>query len=101
SIPLNPLNTFPRGSQAVLSYEVGGLSAGTSYTTRIAVRKFGADSTHNVISITFPTTAHGLRELISKELGLANLSPGRYLLVLTASTGTESAERTRRIVIGR
>lgn len=77
------------------------MSPGTPYTTRIAVRKFGADSTHNVISIAFPTTARGARDLISKELGLANLSPGRYLLVLTVSDGARTAERTRRIVIGR
>ena len=101
TIPLNPLNEYPRGSMAVLSYEVGGLTPGSTFTTRIAVRKFGADSSHNAISIAFPTTAAQARELISKGLGLGNLNPGRYLLVLTVSDGTHAAERTRRIVVGR
>jgi GWxTD domain-containing protein len=101
TIPLNPLNEYPKGSTAVLSYEVGGLTPGSSYTTRIAVRKFGADSSHNAIAITFPTTATQSRELISKGLGLGNLNPGRYLLVLTVDDGTHAAERTRRIVVGR
>ena len=57
TIPLNPLNEYPKGSTAVLSYEVGGLAPGSTFTTRIAVRKFGADSSHNAISIAFPTTA--------------------------------------------
>ena len=101
TIPLNPLNEYPKGSTAVLSYEVGGLSPGSTFTTRIAVRKFGTDSSHNVISISFPTTATQPRELISKELGLGNLSAGRYLLVLTVNDGTHAVERTRRIVIAR
>ncbi|HET7025066.1 MAG TPA: GWxTD domain-containing protein, partial [Gemmatimonadales bacterium] len=101
TIPLNPLNDYSKGSSAVLSYEVGGLAPGASYTTRIAVRKFGADSAHNAISISFPSVAANSRELISKELGLGNLDRGRYLLILTVSDGTHAVERTRRIVVGR
>ncbi|MGH7592168.1 MAG: hypothetical protein ACREL2_12095, partial [Gemmatimonadales bacterium] len=101
TIPLNPLNEYPKGSTATLSYEVGGLTPGASYTTRIEVRKFGADSAHNAISISFPAVASGTRELISKGLGLGNLGGGRYLLILTVSEGTRSAEQTRRIVVGR
>ncbi|MGB7213283.1 MAG: hypothetical protein WBC97_11740, partial [Gemmatimonadales bacterium] len=101
TIPLNPLNEYPKGSTAVLSYEVGGLMPGASYTTRIEVRKFGADSAHNAISISFPSVASNSRELISKGLGLGNLARGRYLLILTVSDGTQTAEQTRRIVIAR
>lgn len=101
TVPLNPLNTFSRGSTAVLSYEVGGLRPGVPYSTRIAVRKFGADSTHNVISIAFPATPRDTRELISKDLGLGNLAPGRYLLVVSVTDGSRTVERTRRIVVGR
>lgn len=101
TIPLNPLNDYPKGSTAVLSYEVGGLTPGGTFTTRIAVRKFGADSSQNVVSIAFPTTATQSRDLISKALGLGNLSVGRYLLVLTVSDGAHTAERTRRIVVSR
>lgn len=99
TIPLNPLNTYPKGSTAVLSYEVGGLTAGGSYTARIGVRKFGADSAHNLIAITFPSTATGGRELISRGLGLGALASGRYLLVLTVTNGAHTAQRTRRLVI--
>ncbi|MGB7211342.1 MAG: GWxTD domain-containing protein [Gemmatimonadales bacterium] len=101
TIPLNPLNAYPKRSTAVLSYEVGGLTPGGSYTTRIAVRRFEADSAHNVISISFPSVASDPRELISKGLGLGNLDRGRYLLILTVSDGTQTVERTRRIVVGR
>ena len=101
TIPLNPLNEYPKGVTATLSYEVGGLTPGVDYSTRIAVRKFGADSTHNLIAIDFPNVATTSRALLIRALGLGNLSPGRYLLVLTLRQGPRTVTRSRRLVIGK
>ena len=100
-IPLNPLNTFPKGSNATLSYELGGLTPGQPLTTRLTVRKFGEDSTHNLISLSFTDVAAASRTLMTKGLGLATLGNGRYLLTLAITQGTTTVERTRRVVVGR
>ena len=41
TVVFNPLRTFKRSEDMELYYEVEGLSAGTAYTVRIAVRKQG------------------------------------------------------------
>jgi hypothetical protein len=99
-IPLNPLNTFPRGAPTTLSYELGGLTVGQPYATRLTVRKFGTDSTHALISLAFTDVATAPRQLLTRGLALGALPKGRYLLTVSVGQAGGTVERTRRVVVG-
>jgi tetratricopeptide (TPR) repeat protein len=85
-VPLNPLNTYPRGADAELFYEVGGLLTGTSYSITMAVRKEGdKPDTKPAVEAGFEFTATEPYQQVTRGLGLANLTPGAYLLQVTVT----------------
>jgi hypothetical protein len=88
TVPLNPLLRFPRDGEAVLYYELYGLSQGAEVGTRIRIfnqggrsifrRLFG--SRGNVdLSYTTVTDAGG-RSRVRQTLNLRGLPPGQYRL---------------------
>jgi len=90
-VPLNPLMRYTRGATASLYYEVYGLPAGSAVETRVRVQRRGGRSIFKRLfgggggadlSYTTVTDAPG-RTRVRQQLGLADLSPGRYLLELT------------------
>ena len=90
-VPLNPLNAYPKGTDADLFYEVGGLQVDTGYHVTMAVRKAndGPDSKPAVQS-GFDFKAAASYQQVTRGLGLANLKPGAYLLQVTVrETGSE------------
>ena len=89
TVAFNPLRTFKKKESMELYYEVEGLSAGTEYTVRIAVRKqgggggllrkvFGGGSAQ--ISLKFEETASFPVTSTSRSLKLDKLKPGNYSL---------------------
>jgi GWxTD domain-containing protein len=89
TVVFNPLRTFKKQEDMELYYEVEGLSAGTEYTVRIAVRKqgggggllkkiFGGGSAQ--ISLKFEETASFPVTNTSRTLKLDKLKPGSYSL---------------------
>ncbi len=96
-VPLNPLNAYPRGSDADLFYELGGLSDGASYQVTMSVRRAEADRRDKpAVQSSFTLAATGPYQQVTRGVGLANLKPGAYLLEVTVrETGTER-EVTRR-----
>jgi hypothetical protein len=89
TVVFNPLRTFKRKEAMELYYEVEGLSAGTEYTVKIAVRKqggggglfrkvFGGGSAQ--ISLKFEETASFPVTSTSRSLKLDKLKPGNYVL---------------------
>ncbi|MFN8651298.1 MAG: tetratricopeptide repeat protein [Gemmatimonadales bacterium] len=96
-VPLNPLNAYPRGADADLFYEVGGLTGGGSYQVTTAVRKADADPKDKpALQSTFALTASAPYQLVTRGIGLANLKPGSYLLEVTVKEAGTTREVTRR-----
>jgi GWxTD domain-containing protein len=92
TVVFNPLLTFKKQDDMELYYEVEGLSAGTEYTVRIAVRKqgggggllrkvFGGGSAQ--ISLKFEETASFPVTSTNRSLKLDKLKPGNYTLEVT------------------
>lgn len=96
-VPLNPLNAYPKGADAELFYEVGGLKSGGSYQVSTAVRKADADPRDKpAVQASFAITATGSYQQVTRGIGLANLKPGAYLLEVTVKEAGSSREVTRR-----
>lgn len=83
-VVLNPLNAYPKGSNAELFYEVGGLKPGARYEATIAVRKPDdkVDS-KPAVEIFAPIDAQAEYQQVHQGLGLSQLKPGSYWLVVT------------------
>jgi GWxTD domain-containing protein len=91
AVPLHPLNSYPRGGEVEVYYQLAGLRQGVSYANRVEL--YGADDDVNKsprLSIGFETTASDARVEVSRTLGLKSLEPGRYRIRLTVRGGEES-----------
>lgn len=101
-ISLNPLNAFPKGADAELTYEVGGLVEEQRYAVLTTVRKSDdKPDARPLVQVGFEFAATQPYELVRRGLGLANLKPGNYLLtVIVRETGsTREVRRTRALNI--
>lgn len=101
-ISLNPLNAFPKGADAELTYEVGGLIEERRYAVLTTVRKSDdKPDARPLVQVGFEFAATQPYELVRRGLGLANLKPGNYLLtVIVRETGsTREVRRTRALNI--
>jgi tetratricopeptide (TPR) repeat protein len=96
-VALNPLNAYPRGINADLFYEAGGLTPGATYETTVAVRK--PDDKPNSKAAVEVTTSFEARtdyQQMSQGIGLSQLKPGNYWLVVTITPKGENAGVTRK-----
>lgn len=95
-IPLNPLNAFPRGSDAEMFYEVGGLIKGNSYEVSIAVRKPDDKATSKPLSeVSFTFDAEAEYQRVTRGIGLQQVKPGQYLLQVTVKEKGSDRSITR------
>jgi hypothetical protein len=97
-VPLNPLNAYPRGVDADLFYEIGGLLPGRSYSVTIAVRR-AEDKPKDkpAFQVGFELKATAAYERVTRSLGLGNIKPGNYvLLVQVRESGSEREVERRR-----
>ncbi len=90
-IPLNPLDAFPRNSDATLFHEIAGLVPGGTYQVSIAVRRSQDKPTAApLIAISFPFNAETAYYAVQRSIGLTQLKPGAYALTVTVrEDGTE------------
>lgn len=91
SVPLNPLNSYPKGGEAELYYQVAGLTAGSSFKTRVEL--FDADAPPEGkprLVISFDASSATTRSEVTRTLGLSSLLPGRYRLRVTLAQGDAS-----------
>jgi hypothetical protein len=95
-VRLNPLNAYPKGTDADLFYEIGGLVPGETYSVSIAVRRARdkADA-KPAFQVGFELTAEGPYQRVTRNLGLANLKPDSYLLVVAVNETGSSREVIR------
>jgi GWxTD domain-containing protein len=102
TVVFNPLRTYKRKEEMQLYYEVEGLSAGTEFTVRIAVRKqgggggifrkvFGGGGAQ--ISLKFDETASFPVTTTSRSLKLDKLKPGNYTLEVQVEDAQGRSDR--------
>lgn len=107
SVFFNPLETFPRDGDLEVYYELYGLTPGVDYRTTIEVSKQGGGVLRKVfgggggkISLSFQQVADGPVTRVSRTLGLQELDPGSYRLVLSLTgPGGLELERERRFEV--
>ncbi len=102
TVMFNPLKTFKRNEQMELYYEVEGLSSGTPYTVRIAVKReggggglfrkiFGGGGA--AISLKFDEQATFPVASSKRSLDLDRLKPGKYRLEVVVDDGQGRTDR--------
>jgi hypothetical protein len=93
---LNPLNAYPRGKDAELFYEIGGLLPGRTYSVNISLRQAGGKPGDKpAFQVGFDLTATTTYERVTRSLGLANLKPGGYVLAVQVREGGSEQAVTR------
>lgn len=96
-VALNPLNAYPRGGDADLFYEVGGLNSGSSYQVTTSVRKADDDAKDKpAVQSGFELKATADYQQVTRGIGLANLKPGAYVLQVAVKEVGSDREVTRR-----
>ncbi len=102
AVPLNPLNSYPKGSEAEVYYQVSGLTLRANYTSRLEL--FDAQMPAGGkprLTIGFDTPATADRSEVARTLGLKSLAPGRYRLQLTVTQGTAKTTALAWITVGK
>ena len=98
--PLNALGAYPAGGTAELYYEVHGLKSGDAYRTTIAVRSPTARAKEGIRILSIDR-ATGLVTHVRKSLGLQQLKPGSYQLIVTISANGRQATREQPLLVSR
>jgi GWxTD domain-containing protein len=102
TVVFNPLRTFKRNQDMELYYEVEGLSSGTQYTVRLAVRKQGGSGGlfrkifgggGAAISLKFDDQATFPVASSHRTLNLDRLKPGKYTLEVLVDDGNGRTDR--------
>ena len=96
--PLNYPNGWFPGEAAELFFEVRGVADRTAYQTIVEVRPVGGKA-EAAIRIQSTDPASGEVTRVRKTLGLTQLAPGRYTLVVTVEYQGKQASREREILI--
>ena len=100
AFPLNVLDAWTAGGTARLFYEVRGLQPGEEYRTLVELTPV-SDTRRAIVRFVTNDRAGGVVDHVRKSLGLEQLKPGRYRLTVTVSHGSQSAARSRDLVIGK
>lgn len=96
-VTLNPLDSYRKGGEADLFYEIGGLNAGSTYQVTSSVRQARSDPQKKPeVQSGFEIAASGPYQAVTRGIGLANLKPGAYLLEVTVTEVGSTRSVTRR-----
>lgn len=99
-VALNPLNTFTKGEEAEIYSQLRGLRPGHRYATRLAFFSTADPPTHAArLSIGASFTARAPWQELQQKLGLRNLEPGHYRVVLTVSGTGVIAEAVAWLIV--
>ena len=91
SVPLNPLNAYPKGGTAEVYYQLSGLTVGDTYDSRFEFYKAGETGKPARLKLAFKEQAPATRGEMTRSLGLANLDPGQYQVRFVISGGGHEA----------
>jgi hypothetical protein len=96
--PLNTLGAWPERGEAELWFQIRGLPAGTPYRATIEVIPTEQGRKER-ISIASNEISEGPVTIVRRTLGLQQLRPGTYRLVVTIQAGDQSASREQEVLI--
>jgi hypothetical protein len=102
---INPLHSFARKQAMELYAELGGLAVGAVYRIDISVARLNSNGEiagKGTVALKFGVDAKKAMavDVIRREVSLARLSPGDYLVALTVSTAAgEHATRQQRFTV--
>jgi hypothetical protein len=99
AIALNPTGGYARAVPIEIYYEVGGVTPGERYRTRVEVSE--EKNGRNRIAVDFDEDADQQVQQVRRTLRLDSLKPGRYLLTVTLqpSTGGPPVRRMSRLTV--
>ena len=98
AFPLNVLGAWTPAGAAEVYYEVRGLAASQEYHVVVEVR--GVDTKQaNVVRVESADRAVGPVTRVRKSLGLGQLKPGAYRVIVSVDAGGHQATRERRILV--
>ena len=104
---INPLHTYSRKSALALYAEIGGLAPGAAYHTDIEVVRVGSHGERlgkeaQSVRLGFDARKSNPVDGMKREISLAKLALGDYVLIVTVSTSAgERATRERRFTVVR
>lgn len=101
TVPLNPANSYVRGSEATLYYQLTGLRTGQRYQTRVEFIEAARADDRPALSLTFTDNASDSRMEVLREVGLKNLKPGRYRVRVTVSGDEASTSETAWLTVAK
>ncbi len=96
--PVNALGAWTVGGSAELYFELRGVPAGAEYHSVVEVRD-PADARKDMVRLEFADHANRATTTVRKTLGLAQLKPGDYQLVVTVTSGARQVSRAQRILV--
>lgn len=95
SIPLNPLGAFPRGEAAQVFYELSGLVPGRLYSHQVDLFPIKDPHSKDRIRLRFAEVAADSALRVRRTLGLGELKPGQYRLVVEVRESDSSRRVSR------
>lgn len=81
-IPLNPTNAWRSNEPVTVYYEAQGLMTGRSYETRIELYNTSAKKSEPDVTVSSVARATQASIAVQRVVGLTQLGPGRYRLVI-------------------
>ncbi|MES2303927.1 MAG: hypothetical protein V4558_00370 [Gemmatimonadota bacterium] len=96
--PLNPLGAWTPNASLEIYYEIYGLPAGTGYRGTLELRPAEGQKAKSVIIGTTGQST-GLRTVVRRSVGLTQLKPGQYRLIITIHQGADSVVTERPLLI--
>jgi hypothetical protein len=101
SFPLNVLGAWENGGTAEVYYQVNGLNANDAYHAVVEVRPLEptAKESKDVVHVESTDRATGPVTTVRKSLGLAQLKPGIYRLIVSVDAGARHAEREQHVLV--
>jgi hypothetical protein len=98
-VPMNPLNAYVKGADAELYYQLSGLKAGESYTTRFDFIPVSDKNQKPKLSVGQSAVVERERMEVMRTLALENLDPGSYRLRVTVKGAGAETSATAWLVI--
>ena len=98
AVSINALDEYAAGATAPIYYEVRGLEPGRTYRTTVTVRK-GTAGDGRAVRLVFDERAADTVARMRRDVSLAQLERGRYLLTVTVEDSASGAAVSRDRVI--
>ncbi len=100
NVPLNPLNTYPKGTAAEVYFQLSGLAVGATYQAKFELFRADDDAKKGArLTVSFPQAAAQERLEVARSLGLQQLDAGKYRVKLTVAGGGAETTATAWLTI--